>query len=277
MVDEVSRLRAGESAGRRRSAQRSGKQLSETERSEAVGACIEALAEELEALTARDQALERFLLELRKVDPLHDQRDRSDRAASPITQPLEQALSDIPPGWKLGDAVSTVAPLLDWHQTFRSDEIDPRLKHNLTAAELANRHDGLSSQSLFVGLFLLAPHTNYPLHSHTAPELYYCVSGRLNLQHGIGGAPFLLLPGEYSITPSERLHALNTDDEPVLLIYIWLQRPNSKNWWWAQRPDGSWERSAWEWQSDGRWVRIGCEAVNVETMRKGGGLYRGSE
>ena len=78
------------------------------------------------------------------------------------------------------------------------------------------------------------------------------------------------------MTPSERLHALHTEEEPVLLIYIWLAGPKSENWWWAQRPDGSWERSAWQWRSDGRWVRLGCEPVSADAMRRAGGPYHGS-
>ena len=144
-------------------------------------------------------------------------------------------------------------------------------------ATLSARRDALGSRSLHVGLFLLAPHTNYPLHSHTAPEVYYCVSGKITLQHGVDGEPLVLVPGEHSVTPSERVHALRTGDEPALLIYVWLLKADSENWWWAQEPDGSWVRSAWQWQSDGRWVRIGCEALSAETMRTGSSAYRGAE
>ena len=275
MADETPGAETGESASTRRAARACGMQSSETKGSGPTGACIEALVEELETLAAEDRGLESFLSGLRGVAPRHDQRHRSERPERPASHPLEQALSGIPSGWKLGDAVSSVAPLLDWRQVFRSEEIDPHLQTSLTMASLAVRRGGPGSQSLFLGLFLLAPHTSYPLHSHTAPEVYYCVSGRLTLQHGIDGKPFPLLPGEYSITPSERLHALRTDEGPVLLIYVWLPGPKLENWWWARKPDGSWERSAWQWQSDGRWVRIGCEAVDADTMRKGGSQYCG--
>ena len=275
MANEIPRVEADESASSQRPVRASGMQITETERAEAIRACIKALVEELEALTAEDQDLEGFLSALRWVEPRQDQPDRLKWAERPVFHPLGQALSDVPPGWKLGDAVLSVALLLDWHQVFKSDEIDPHLQTNLTMASLAVQRDGLGSQSLFVGLFLLAPHTSYPLHSHTAPEVYYCVSGRLSLRHGIDGKPFPLLPGEYSITPSERLHALRTDDGPVLLIYVWLQEPKSENWWWAQEPNGSWKRNAWQWQSDGRWVRIGYEPVGAETMQKGSSQYRG--
>ena len=252
-------------------------QVSDRERAEALGACIEALTEELQALAARDRALERFLSPVQELNPRHDPRGEPPRTELPAPGSLGEALSNIPPEWRLGDAVSSAAPMLDWRAVFKSEEIDPPLRTNLSMAAFAVRRDGPGARSLYVGLFLLAPHTHYPLHSHTAPEVYYCVSGRLTLQHGIDGEPFPLLPGEYSITPSERLHALHTDRDPVLLVYIWLPGTKSENWWWARRPDGSWERSAWEWQSDGRWVRVGCETVDADTMRKGGCRYCGPE
>ncbi len=273
MPDEAPGSGEGASASTRRPAGTLGEPSSETEASKAAGACIAALVEELEALAAEDQGLESFLSALRRVDPRRDRPGGPKRGERPVSHSIGRALSRISPEWSLGKAVSRVAPLLDWHPVFRSRDIDPHLTRNLQSAELANRRDGPDSRPLFVGLFLLAPHTRYPLHSHTAPEVYYCVSGRLTLQHGIDGEPFPLLPGEYSITPSERLHALTTNDEPVLLFYIWLPRPESENWWWAQEPDGSWRRDAWQWQSDGRWVRIGSEAVDAETMHKGASQY----
>ena len=208
MADETPGAETGESASPRRVAQAGGMQSSETKGSEATGACIEALVEELEALAAEDRGLESFLSALRRVDPRHDQSHRWERTERPALHPLGQALSDIPSGWKLGDAVSCVAPLLDWRQVFRSEEIDPHLQTSLTMASLAVRRGGPDSQSLFLGLFLLAPHTSYPLHSHTAPEVYYCVSGRLTLQHGIDGKPFPLPPGrvlDYAFRAPARL------------------------------------------------------------------------
>ena len=277
MADEASRVGTGEPASRHRRMRTSTTQPSETERSEAIRACIEALAEDLQALAAQDRALERFLSRIQELGSRRERRDGPPRTELPAPGSLGEALSNIRPEWRLGDAVVSAAPLLDWHEVYKSEEIDLHLQTNLSMASLAVRRDGLDSQSLYVGLFLLAPRTYYPLHSHTAPEVYYCVSGKLTLQHGIDGEPFPLLPGQYSLTPSERLHALRTDDGPVLLIYIWLQGPKSENWWWERKPDGSWERSAWQWQSDGRWVRIGCEAVDAETMQKGISAYRGAE
>ena len=52
---------------------------------------------------------------------------------------LGQALSDIPPEWRLGDTVLSIAPRLDWHQVYRSDKIDLDLTRNIIAAEFVSR------------------------------------------------------------------------------------------------------------------------------------------
>ena len=247
----------------------------DTEASAALRACIRAVADELEVHSLSDRALEQFVAEIRKADPRGDFRRRANTLDHPAMPSLERALANVPPGSNLGDAVVSVAPLLDWFQVFNSDEIDPHLGRNMISAELPVRREADLPRTLHTGLFLLAPDTNYPLHTHTAVEIYHCVSGRLTLQHGVEGEPFFLRPGEYSMTPSERLHSLKTEDDPVLLVYVWLTGPKLENWWWAQGPDGSWERSQWTWQSDGRWVRLGSEAVGAETMRRACGVIHG--
>ena len=143
MGDEIPGAEAGESASSRRPVREPPEcRSSETERAEAIGACIEALAEELEALASEDRALARFLCELRNVDPGRDRRDGWEQAERPAPGSLDRALSDIPPEWKLGNAVLSVAPLLDWRQVFKSDDIDPHLQKNLTMASLAVRRGG---------------------------------------------------------------------------------------------------------------------------------------
>ena len=247
----------------------------DTDKPTAIQACIQTLADELQARAANDRALEKFVTEVRKVDADRDPHGERENPDHPAMSSLDRALRDVPPGSRVGDAVVSVASRLDWFPVFESDEINPNLTRNMISAKLAVRRDAHARCTVSLGLFLLAPGTNYPLHTHIAAELYHCVSGKLTLQHGIDGEPFLLLPGEYSITPSERLHALSTEDEAALLIYVWLSGPKSENWWWAQGPDGAWERSAWQWQPDGRWVRLGSETVSTKTLRKAGSRFDG--
>lgn len=246
-----------------------------TETHAAIRACVRALTDELRARSASDRALEEFVAGIAEAEAwsdIHPGRSAPDHPAFPS---LERALANVPAKWNLGDAVVSAAPRLGWFQVFNSDEIDPRLGRNMISAQLAIRRDADGVRTVHAGLFLVGPDTDYPLHTHTAPEVYYCVSGKLTLQHGVDGRPFFLHPGEYSITPSERLHSLKTEDEPVLLVYIWLTGPYLENWWWSQEPDGSWARSQWTWRSDGHWVRLGGEPVGPDTMRRACGVDHG--
>jgi len=246
--------------------------MMDTEARAAKRACIQALTNELSARSASDRALAEFVTEVAGIETCAYAGPRGAAHDHPAMSSLDRALANAPSGSHLGDAVLNVAPRLGWFQVFNSDEIDPHLGRSMIAAVLATRRHTDTARGLHAGLFLLAPDTDYPLHTHSAVEVYYCVSGMLTLQHGVDGRPFLLRPGEYSVTPSERLHSLKTEDEPVLLVYIWLTGPNSENWWWTQEPDGSWARSQWTWQYDGRWVRLGREPVGPDTMRRACGV-----
>ena len=246
-----------------------------TETRAAIEACIGALADELRARSASDRALEKFVAGIARAEAVSDFHLRRAAPDHPAMSSLDRALANVPPGSALGDAVVSVARRLDWFQVFDSDEIDPRLGRNMISAVLALRREAGAALAVHAGLFLVAPDTDYPLHTHSAAEVYYCVSGRLTLRHGVDGRPFFLRPGEYSVTPSERLHSLKTGDRPVLLIYLWLMGPELENWWWTQEPDGSWERSQWEWQSGGRWVRLGSEPVGPDALKRACGVSEG--
>ena len=246
-----------------------------TETYAAMRACIQALSDELSARSASDRALAEFVTEFAGVEACADAGPRGATPDHPALSSLDRALANVPSGSHLGDAVLSVAPRLGWFQVFNSDEIDPHLSRNMIMAVLATRRHADTARGLHAGLFLLAPGTDYPPHTHTAAEVYYCVSGKLTLRHGVDERPFFLHPGEYSVTPSERLHSLKTEDEPVLLVYIWLTGPSSENWWWTKGPDGSWARSRWTWRSDGRWVRLGSEPVGPDAMRRACGVDHG--
>ncbi|MEM1161174.1 MAG: dimethylsulfonioproprionate lyase family protein, partial [Pseudomonadota bacterium] len=129
------------------------------------------------------------------------------------------------------------------------------------------RHDTPPAR---LGLFLLAPGLHYPIHQHEAIEVYYCASGNLELQHGTKGAPFTLEPGMFSVTPSNRLHALTTGAAPCLLIYAWCGNVTAPAWWWEEEADGTWSRVKWVRRDDGRWVIAAREPVNAAILAEAG-------
>ena len=80
-----------------------------------------------------------------------------------------------------------------------------------------------ASKRISAGLMLIIPGVVYPFHTHFVKEFYYCLSGKLLIQHDVDGEKFCLREGEISLTPEGKLHYLEVvGNKPVLLLYSWL-------------------------------------------------------
>ena len=157
---------------------------------------------------------------------------------------------------------------LDWSQVYAGGGLDPALAEGMLAAQFVGTYGRYSSLKVAAGLFLLAPNVHYPLHTHEAAEVYLCVSGRLQLRHGIQAATFDITPGQLSITPSGRVHELNTHKEPTLLAYIWIGDLMTPTWWWEQTRTGGWQRTSWERIPGQPWKKTGIEALSDGLIRE---------
>lgn len=134
-------------------------------------------------------------------------------------------------------------------------------KQSFISGMFASRLLGLdgyyNSNYISAGLMLMQPGVVYPLHTHSVKEFYYCLSGRLRIQHDIDGEKFILGAGKISITPAGKLHSLEViGNRPVLLIYSWLgdlyapiriwQKNNVDRWEgyiWRRLPGQKWKKS----------------------------------
>ena len=157
-----------------------------------------------------------------------------------------------------------------WYQIYNDDaasdntESSPMrdLASGMYAARLIGPHRGLvQSDQMLAGLFLLRQGLHYPLHQHQSTEIYFAASGTVQIQHDINGKPKTLLPGQVSLTPPNRLHALTMGDRPVLILWVWLGEFGGRNWWWHRQDSGDWRRDAWERSSDASWVKTASEQV----------------
>lgn len=70
------------------------------------------------------------------------------------------------------------------------------------------------------GLYLQAPHSDYPRHSHVAEEYYSVLSGHAAWEKDRGGYT-ALPPGACILHESNQWHAMRTGDEPLLAMWIW--------------------------------------------------------
>lgn len=159
---------------------------------------------------------------------------------------------------------------LDWSQIYEGAGLDKNLAEGMLAAQCVGTYGRHPSDTVAAGLFLLAPDLHYPLHTHAASEVYLCVSGRLQLRHGMPGAPFDIRPGELSITPSGRVHELKTYSEPVLLAYLWIGDLTAPTWWWEKTSNDTWQRVSWTRIPGEPWKKIGVEPLSKEDIQKAG-------
>ena len=157
---------------------------------------------------------------------------------------------------------------LEWSQIYEGDGLDKNLAEGMLAAQCVGTYGRHPSDTVAAGLFLLAPNIHYPLHTHAASEVYLCVSGRLQLRHGMPGAPFDIRRGELSITPSGCVHELKTYSEPVLLAYLWIGDLTAPTWWWEKTPNDTWQRVSWTRIPGEPWKKIGVEPLSKEDILK---------
>ena len=238
---------------------------------EAARAFLAALTRDLSERSAADPGLAPFVEDLAQVETASVQRGPFEVLDHPAVKHLEQAL-DTASGREglLGPALAA-ARALDWHQVYAGGGIEESLAEGMLASQAAGNYGCFASRALATGQFLLAPGIHYPPHTHAAAEIYYCLSGRLRIRHGLDGAPFELVPGDYSITPPHRLHTLDTGPEPALLIYFWRGDMGGPTWWWSREEGGGWRRTAWQRTPGEPWKPLRSEPVTPKTMQEAHG------
>ena len=231
---------------------------------------LAALAADLRRRSA-DPALAPFADRLDQVDRTSARFERARPCTHPMMAHLGPVLDAATGEPRLLAATRAVANAVNWYQIYQGEGVDPGLAEGMLAGQIAGQAGILASETLRTGLFLLAPGIHYPLHTHGASEIYYCMSGRLTLQHGTEGTPFELHPGDCSVTPANRLHSLATGEKPVLLLYVWIGDVDAANWWWERRPEGGWWRVNWSRTPDGSWAKTCSEEVTEAHLRQANG------
>lgn len=165
----------------------------------------------------------------------------------------------------LARAIRDFAPTVNWYRILEGAEVDPALVDGL----LVGRPELPADAAIRLGLFLIAPGVYYPLHQHAALEVYFVVSGRIEIEHGLERKGRWFGPGEHSVTPCYRVHALRTGDAPCLIAYVWTGNLAAPAWWWA-RDESGWHRTRWERAASGRWSRAATEPVTAATLAEAG-------
>lgn len=112
------------------------------------------------------------------------------------------------------------APLLHWRQTYRRGELEANFFDNYAWSELIPASPAGDHQQMKCGVLMLGPNTLYPQHRHEAEEFYIPLSGTARWQQG-DALWRSHTPGSVIHHASHEAHAMHTDIEPLLALYLW--------------------------------------------------------
>ena len=109
---------------------------------------------------------------------------------------------------------------LEWRQTYASHEVGTDFLQNYGWTELMGQRAPIDASRVACGFLLLGPSTLYPRHGHEAEEVYVPLSGTARWQQGDAvwrEKP----PGTLIHHARNEPHAMHTDSEPLLALYLW--------------------------------------------------------
>lgn len=110
-------------------------------------------------------------------------------------------------------------PHIGWRHP-PEEHVPPGWAHSAAAAELLGPDGSITGpDSERFGLFFLNPGVTYPDHWHDADEFYFVLAG--SAVWTVGDETTRSSAGSYIQTPSQAVHRIITDDEPVLTVWGW--------------------------------------------------------
>ena len=169
------------------------------------------------------------------------------RDSVPWTEPLgrhEPASNPVVGAWlaracaSAGEAGSATRPIADallentdrLHWRPRPPEAAPDLAafaRNFTAVTVIGDSGILPSDKVKAGFSLQAPDTYYPPHAHRAEESYWIIGGDGDWR--VGAEPwFAVKPGDSIYHASYARHAMQTNGQPLLCLWLWTSHLDSE-------------------------------------------------
>jgi quercetin dioxygenase-like cupin family protein len=161
--------------------------------------------------------LENVLSLLEPLPPMTGRFSRSSHAVTRHTGAVLKAGNESTA--TLLEAVGPVIHFLPWRYSYPPRAGAGSLEHNIAFAEIIGPEAPFRSDSVCLGLTLIAPRTLYPSHRHPAIETYYVVAG--TALWTLDGTSHVNPPGTHILHPSQAVHSMQTHAEPLLAIYSW--------------------------------------------------------
>ena len=119
---------------------------------------------------------------------------------------------------------------LKWRTSSRGRADDPVLSafsRNYTAMTILGNGGLLPSDKITAGFNLLGPDVFYPPHAHTAEESYWNIGGRGEWK--VDDTPWFTVElGDSIYHKSGALHAMRTNDLPLLSVWLWTSHLDSE-------------------------------------------------
>jgi len=126
-------------------------------------------------------------------------------------------------------ALRSIADGLPWRYSYAPRADAPGLAAAIGWAEIVGPLAPFRSDAVCLGLTLIAADSFYPPHRHPAVELYHVLTGH---PEWTAGADMRIRgPGAFILHQSETIHAMRTDQEPLLAIYTWTGDVVSPSIW----------------------------------------------
>lgn len=121
----------------------------------------------------------------------------------------------------LVDLLVQRAASLAWKQSYDAADFGPLFLKRYGWSEQFGARSPIVSPRLACGFLLLGPETHYARHRHEAEELYLPLAGAARWQKGESDKWQLRAVGTPIHHPAWTPHAMRTDNEPLLTLYLW--------------------------------------------------------
>lgn len=164
-----------------------------------------------------------------------DELNQPEPASNPVVEGyLETACrnsgQDRSSSRRVAKALLPVADQLTWHTRSAEDESDPDMAvfaRKYTSTTVIGAGGLLSSDKVIAGFSLQGPDTYYPPHAHEAEESYWIIGGDGDWR--VDAKPwFAVKPGDSVYHHSGARHAMQTNEQPMLSVWLWTSHLDSE-------------------------------------------------
>lgn len=150
---------------------------------------------------------------------------REVQSAAPKCGYLDQAIAAIDGEPTLQSAIRAAAPSLRWitYDSYPPSDIGPYFPAAHAFASIIGAQGPVVMEDFDLGLFLIAPRTNYRDHHHAAPELYAPLTGPHRWRFGVDDA-WQSKPAHQPVWNEPwQVHATLTGEVPFLCVFCWTR------------------------------------------------------